>query len=355
MLANDESLKPPSNTRSYKNLGSGSTSSATAPHARLRGLYKVTERCAETLEKANDNDQGMDLGQIADVMRQWAGTVLRTIHAVEAAEDRRIKDLQGQLDFDREIEEKHQKKLDTSSKVWEVKMRQKEREWQKQAFEARITGQKVAKSSPLNQEHSNGSSDRMPPPNASHAQPRTARSPSPHTRDEVVRLTQEIATLKADHEAALLNTRSSHAGAVNSLKQKAERLADQNTELWRSRKTKEEQHGEEKQKMKYIYEAQIQQLRGKSERLADAKPSIPSHPELVMSPSSSKGKMANGAQVAQSQNGSDKPADADKGLAQDKEQTNRRILHSVLIPRSGSQLSPVNASWTTVVRVGLRG
>jgi hypothetical protein len=374
MFAIDEPPKPSSNTLSYRTLGSGSTSNATAPHARLYGLHNVMEKSVEALEEVDDDERPVDVNMMAVAVRKWGGTILKTINAIEAAEGRRIKDLKRQLDFDREIEEKHQKKLETSNKMWDLKMRQKEQEWkkkleeQKQAYEAQLAGHKVTKASPPSQEQ---------PLND---QPRTACPPSPHAQEEVTRLTKEIAILKAEHEAALQNIESISNAAATFLKQKAERLADQNAELRKAHKTSDDERIYETARTKRRYETQIQQLQEDTARLRIA------NAKLILNRQGTNNREGvNGRDggvderekmdVDDEVQLEDKTATASKKLGQDKKQlnghttgysparskslttpnnpksdnvtsvkseerVNRRTLHSVFIPRPGSQVSP---------------
>jgi hypothetical protein len=374
MLANNEPSRPPSNKRSYKNLGNGSTSSATAPHARLHSLHEVMKTSAETLEKADSDDTTVDIGKMAKVVKQWEGTVLKTIYAIEAAEDRRIKDLQGQLDFDREIQEKHQKKLETSNKMWEVKLRQKEQAWkkkldeQKQAYEAQLTAQKDA-----NNEHQL---------NEETSQPRPGRSPSPHDQTKIARLTQEIATPKAEHEAKLTNSEATQSGTATFLKQKAERLANGNAELRKAHKSSDDDRIYETARTKKRYESQIKQLKEENERLAHANRRLSQGKQETTDGQERDGDVEEPSKmevVEQTQGGLVKDeADTSTGVSQEstkqqpsgqatrsplgsasgsqvssrkrnvngvasnssEERFSRRTLHSVVIPRSGGQVSP---------------
>jgi hypothetical protein len=339
-LLDDGPSKPSSNTRSYKNLGSGSTSSATAPHAPLHGLLENMNSSVKALERINGKGKTANVSKLAECVQDWGSTVVKVIYALEAAEVRRIKDLQGQLDFDREIEDKHQKRLDTSNKMWEVKMQQKEREWQKkmeeqnQAYEAQVAGHKAAKVSPPNQEHMSRSADAQTF-NDEHVQPRTARSPSPHTQSEVDRLAQEIATLKADHEATLHNTEASYTGAVAFLKQKADRLADQNAELRRTQKVKEGKENEGKENIKNEYEDQIRQSGNESEKLADVNAKLRQGKQKTGGGSSAPSVVAGSESLT--------PSSSSKRKVEDVTDDNLTGLttHSVPLPRSGTEASPL--------------
>jgi hypothetical protein len=337
-LLDDGPSKPSSNTRSYKNLGSGSTSSATAPHAPLHGLLENMNSYVKAMERINGKGKSANASKLAECVQDWGSTVVKVIYALEAAQDQRIKDLQGQLDFDRELEEKHQKKLDTSNKMWEVKMQQKEREWQKkmeeqnQAYEAQVAGHKAAKVSPPNQQHMSRSADAQTF-NEEHVQPRTARSPSPHTQSEVDRLAQEIATLKADHEATLHNTEASYKGAVAFLKQKADQNADQNAELRRTQKIKEDKENEEKEKIKN--EDRIRQLRNESEKLAGANAKLRQGKQKTGGGSSAPSVVAGSESL--------NPSSSSKRKVEDVTDDNLTGLttHSVPLQRSGTEASPL--------------
>ncbi|KAF5850864.1 hypothetical protein GGP41_010460 [Bipolaris sorokiniana] len=74
----------------------------------------------------------MGVLKLVKYIKKLRGTVSKIIRASQTAEDRRIKDLNAQLDFDCEIEQVHQNTInDLLHQAWLAEVRKSEREWQK--------------------------------------------------------------------------------------------------------------------------------------------------------------------------------------------------------------------------------
>jgi 5-methylcytosine-specific restriction endonuclease McrBC GTP-binding regulatory subunit McrB len=171
-------------------------------------------------------------------MRTWHNTVSRIIWAAEAAEHKRIEDIQAQLDYDQVVENKHKRKMLQMEQDYK-----KELDKQKQAYES-LLAQQVAK-----------------PSTAPAVQPRTIKSPSPHLQGEIDRLTNEITALKSQNKAKVSNMEAVHADRVVVLSEKVDRLAAANAFLRKPGNS-------EKEAMKQIYEAQLQELTRDRDNLA---------------------------------------------------------------------------------------
>jgi hypothetical protein len=242
---------------------SSSESSYNVPDA-LHDLYDTMGAFAKVLEEKARKLEKVTAGTLADCVREWEGTTFRAIHTLKAAENRRIKDIRMQLDFDKGVEEKHQKQLDATNKLWEAKMGDKEREWgermvdQKRLYEARFA--EATRPSPSSQEQSLGEEQ---------MQCRCVKL-SPPTQVAATSPTREIATPNVGHIVDSFNTEARYEASVNFLKQKIDHLRDENAALQLAQKTKDENTTLSTKKMKQMYEAQIRLLKNRVEGLAAA-------------------------------------------------------------------------------------
>jgi hypothetical protein len=171
-----------------------------------------------------------------------------------------------QLDFDKGVEEKHQKQLNATNKLWEAKMRDKEREWgKKMVDQKRLYEARVAEATPSSQKQSLGEEQMQ-----SRSVKPTSPSPSPPIQVTATSPTREIATPNAEHTPNSFNTEAKYEASVDFLKQKIHRLCDENAALQSAQKTKDENSTLSVKKMKQRYEAQIRLLKNRAEELAAA-------------------------------------------------------------------------------------
>ncbi|KAF1833784.1 hypothetical protein BDW02DRAFT_359801 [Decorospora gaudefroyi] len=267
MITGADPPKPLQNTRSYKNAGSGSTSTATVPHAPLHSVLEEMSLTVKVLDKNIREDNAVTASELVDCVEEWGTEVRKVVYSLEAAEERRVKDLIAELDFDRKVEDTHKNRVNDLNRKWAARMREKEQMWkwkmqqQKQAYAAQLSRQKGIEPSPSTQEQ---------PPSQDLTQPRTAPSPPPHAEAVIARLTHEIATLNAEHQTTLVNVHASHAAELTVMKAKAQRLANANADLRQAQKTQDDKHKQEAESMKQRYEAQVQQLKEQAELLANA-------------------------------------------------------------------------------------
>jgi hypothetical protein len=153
LFSGTTSATPAAGRRSYRSTGSSSTSSATAPHTPLQSLLDDMGQAAKSVEESDPDELARHAPELASVIRKWQNTVADVLQDTEAAEYKRIQDVQGHLDHDQDIEDKHRRKMNVFSKQCGDQMlrvqqdHQKELEKQKQAYEAYIL-QHVVQNSP---------------------------------------------------------------------------------------------------------------------------------------------------------------------------------------------------------------
>lgn len=132
--------KPTSQARSYKGLGSSSASTAAAPHEALHDLLKAMDDSIETLDGYAHEGIDVDTQELVDRISEWQDRIRKVIHASELSEQRRIKDLKAQLDFDRSVEEAHQNNITKLNQSWTETMHEQEKEWQKELNKLQVIG-----------------------------------------------------------------------------------------------------------------------------------------------------------------------------------------------------------------------
>ncbi|CAG5178206.1 uncharacterized protein ALTATR162_LOCUS8584 [Alternaria atra] len=289
LLSHNGPAKHRAKGHSYKSIGSGSASSSTAPHAALHSLLDVMKNNAKAAEEANPEQLAKAGPELAGIMRQWHNTIARVIYTTEAAEHQRMEDAKAQLDYDRVVENKHKREMDTFSGQIGAQMLQmqhdhlQELKEQKQAYE-NLLAQQVAKPSVITAQVRH--SDAKP------TQPRTVKSPSPHSQDEFDRLTNEITALNSKNETKVSNMQASHADQVLILHQKAERLANANTSL-RMQEKSEKEKMQKMETMKQMYEAQLQEMKeemkNSAKQIAKLKQQVPPIPPFIFTAGGGRG------------------------------------------------------------------
>ncbi|KAF1942159.1 hypothetical protein EJ02DRAFT_180875 [Clathrospora elynae] len=281
-LSNDK-VSAPSIRPSYAKPGK-----AGAPHAALPGLLEDMHITVKALENKARESLMVDPEDVAVFVRGWEGKMFGVNLALEAVEQRRIKDIQMHLDFDSGLVAKHKEKLKQANLMWEVKMRAREKQWekkmeeqkqtnevhiteQKQVYEARLVKQNVAKPSPPPQESQN----REQTPKKEHTQLRTTRSLLALTHEHVAKpstRTQQQPPVEEHMQPRTVRSPSSYIpeGIADYL-EKVDRLCVENVALRETLKAKDDDsaHKEELEKLKQMHEAQLGLLRQKVERLAD--------------------------------------------------------------------------------------
>ncbi|KAG9187664.1 hypothetical protein G6011_05535 [Alternaria panax] len=182
------------NSHSYKSIGSASPSSSTAQHTALYSLLNAMENTAKIVEKANPEKLATAGPNLAGITRVWHNMMTRVIYATEAAECKRIQHVQTQLDYDRVVEDKRKRDMDTLNRQAGAQMLQmqqdhhQELKGQKQAYENLLAKQVAKPSAPVAQ-------DRQP--GAKSAQSRTVKPPSPQLEDKIDCLANEITALNS--------------------------------------------------------------------------------------------------------------------------------------------------------------
>ncbi|KNG44217.1 hypothetical protein TW65_08891 [Stemphylium lycopersici] len=222
MLNKNPSPKPPGKSRSYKNLGSGSTSTAASPHDALHSVLYDMDMSAKVLEKCQKEGVKATGQELANRIREWQGTIAKVVYASQAAELRRIKDLQAQLDFDRDIEATHAKKINGLDRFWADIMKKKEQGWQRKMeelkgmYKVRLTADNTAAASVTMEREQVGGETAY------------AERVVDHSGGEIEALKSEDATIIGKMKAT-------HAGELNFLKRKFERLAEENAHFRQAR------------------------------------------------------------------------------------------------------------------------
>ncbi|CAI9627426.1 hypothetical protein GT037_004433 [Alternaria burnsii] len=273
LFSNEKTINHAAQGHSYKYIGNGSTSSSTAPHTALYSLLDIMPDSAKAVEEVDPEKLATAGPELAHIIRGWHSILTRVIFATEAAEHKRIQDVQNQLDYDRVVEDKHKKEMDTFRRQVRAKMlqmqqdHQQELKEQKRAYENLLVKQVAKLSTPTEQDRK---------PTTEPAQPRTVKSPSPHLQDKVDCLTNEIATLKSENETKVSKMQASHADQVLILHQKIERLADANAFLRVQENPKHKM--QEMERMKQTNEELLQQIKdiaGENARLRQRVPPVP--------------------------------------------------------------------------------
>jgi hypothetical protein len=273
LFSNEKPVNHAAQGHSYKYIGNSSTSSSTAPHTALYSLLDIMEDSAKAVEEVDPEKLATAGPELAHNIRGWHSVLTRVIFATEAAEHKRIQDVQNQLDYDWVVEDKHKKQMDTFRRQVGAKILQMQQDHhqelkeQKQAYENLLVQQVAKLSTPTAQDRK---------PSTEPAQPRTVKSPSPHLQHKVDRLTNEIATLKSENETKVSKMQASHADQVLVLHQKIERLADANAFLRVQENPKDKM--QEMERMKQTNEELLQQIKditGENARLRQRVPPVP--------------------------------------------------------------------------------
>ncbi|KAL1796831.1 hypothetical protein ACET3X_005371 [Alternaria dauci] len=261
LFSNEEPVNHTAGGHSYKHIGSGSASGSTAPHTALRSLLDIMDDSAKAVEEVDPGKLATVGQELASVIRGWHNTVTRVVFSIEAAEHKRIQDVQAQLDYDRVVEDKHKKEMDALKRQVGAQMLRMQQDHhralkqQEQAYKNLLAKQ----------------------PGAEPTQPRTVNSPSPHLQDKVNCLANEIAMVKSENKTKVAKMQASHANQVHVLHQKIDRLADANALLRIQEKSKKEKT-QEIERMKEANEdllKQIKDLTGENGRLKLRVPPVP--------------------------------------------------------------------------------
>ena len=145
LLAASEPARSTARASSYGSTGSGSTSGSTPPHTPLHALLNHIRLAAKNVQELDTNELARCAPELTFIMKNWQNTVAKVLSATEAAELKRIQDIQGHLDYDQAVEEKCRKKLNALGKrcgaqVLQMKQgHQKELMKQKEMYEAYIS------------------------------------------------------------------------------------------------------------------------------------------------------------------------------------------------------------------------
>ncbi|KAI4652749.1 uncharacterized protein J4E78_007576 [Alternaria triticimaculans] len=145
LLAASEPAKSTARSSSYGSTGSGSTSGSTPPHIPLHALLNHIRSAAKNVQELDTNELARRAPELTFIMNSWQNTVAKVLSATEAAELKRIQDIQGHLDYDQALEEECRKKLNALGKrcgaqVLQMKQgHQKELMKQKEMYEAYIS------------------------------------------------------------------------------------------------------------------------------------------------------------------------------------------------------------------------
>ncbi|RYN65422.1 hypothetical protein AA0117_g2046 [Alternaria alternata] len=256
LFSNEKPVNHAAQGHSYKYIGNSYTSSSTAPHTALYSLLDTMKDSAKAVEEVDPEKLATAGPELAHNIRGWHSILTR-----------------NQLDYDRVVEDKHKKQMDTFRRQVGAKMLQMQQDHhqelkeQKQAYENLLVKQVAKLSTPTAQDRK---------PSTEPAQPRTVKSPSPHLQDKVDRLTNEIATLRSENETKVSKMQASHADRVLVLHQKIERLADANAFLRVQENPKDKM--QEMERMKQTNEELLQQIKditGENARLRQRVPPVP--------------------------------------------------------------------------------
>ncbi|KAI4653876.1 hypothetical protein J4E93_001644 [Alternaria ventricosa] len=116
LLAASEPAKSTARANSYGSTGSGPTSGPTPPHTPLHALLNHIRSAAKNVQDLDSDELARCTPELTFVMKTWQNTVAKVLFATEAAELKRIQDIQGHLDYDQALEEKCRMKLDAFGK-----------------------------------------------------------------------------------------------------------------------------------------------------------------------------------------------------------------------------------------------
>ena len=96
-------------------------SSATAPHAPLKSLLDDIYTTTQTLESQSQSQAKLHIRRMLTTVHGWEGTIISVVHALEGAEQQRIDDIRGRLNFDRALEQRHQREVEQLLSRYEAK------------------------------------------------------------------------------------------------------------------------------------------------------------------------------------------------------------------------------------------
>ncbi|XP_014557481.1 hypothetical protein COCVIDRAFT_25899 [Bipolaris victoriae FI3] len=115
---------------SYNDLGSSSGSTSAVPYEPLHDISDSMDAVIKSINEHTLGRTSVIVVKLVNLIKKWRGTINKVIGASQTAEDRRIKDLNAQLDFDREIERVHQNTVnDLLDQAWLAEVRKSEQEW----------------------------------------------------------------------------------------------------------------------------------------------------------------------------------------------------------------------------------
>jgi hypothetical protein len=188
-----------------------------APHAPLRPLLTSIVQYKRCLEDKASEDEVIDAGEAAAEVQKWEAKLWSVLRDLNAAEKDRCADVLNAMDWynDKLLTNKktyisaHQQEVADLERKWKAKMTEREKEWevrmeeQKQMYETKLAASAGAERS------------------VTEEQPTCPQSASLHVSAE------------PDDDTALL--RSNHAAEITLLKQKIERIADENAALRKSK------------------------------------------------------------------------------------------------------------------------
>jgi hypothetical protein len=188
-----------------------------APHAPLRPLLTSMVQYKRYLEDEANKDKFIDAGEAAAEVQKWEAKLWSVLRDLNAAEKDRCADVLKAMDWYNEklfankktYISAHQQEVVELETKWKAKMTEREKEW-----EARMEEQKQMYETKL----------------ATSAGTKRSVTEEQHTRPQPASL---HVFAKPDNDTAVL--RSNRAAEITFLKQKIDRLADENTALRKSK------------------------------------------------------------------------------------------------------------------------
>ncbi|KAJ5025480.1 hypothetical protein J3E73DRAFT_413562 [Bipolaris maydis] len=215
-----------SKVRSDNDPGSSSGSTSAAPYEPLQDLSDNMDAVITSVDEHAFRGTRVSVPKLVKYIKKWRGTVIKVIHASKTAEDRRIKDLKAQLDFDREIEQVHQNTINTLlDQAWLAEMRKSEQEWQ--------TKMDVQQQMINSQQQ----------PNKALVQPCATDAQYPCSQDKTSGRIEQMNTSESTHAAVTTRLETLHEDKVSFLVQKSKHLSNLSTQPFGVQETKDYERG----------------------------------------------------------------------------------------------------------------
>ncbi|EUC48047.1 hypothetical protein COCMIDRAFT_34443 [Bipolaris oryzae ATCC 44560] len=215
-----------SKARSYNDLGSSSESTSAAPYDPLQDLSDNMDAVVKSVDEHALGGASVSVLKLVKYVKEWRGTVNKVVRAIQTAEDQRIKDLNAQLDFDREIEQVHQNTINNLlDEAWLAEVRKSEWEWQKKMD----VQQQVINS--------------QQQPNKALVQPCATDTQYPCSQDKTSSRIEEMNTPESTRAATTTQLETPHEDKVSLLIQKAKHLSNLGTQPYGVQKTKDDESG----------------------------------------------------------------------------------------------------------------